>query len=802
MNETLEELEVIYKPSEDNISTNNPKAEPTCEKKITNVYIAKKKTVFVVVEAGDFLGKIAKDYMALTANDIADINRLEHPDKLKIGQEIVLSSRVYEVQSGDTLGKIAQKDEFAPVDWREIAKANELVAPYSIYVGKKLVIPLARTKQARCYKEIKYVQVTNVSVGDRVHVVTQTQGFKNNESVTNIIKEDKNIVTQPTKNLPVVENDKEKDKIVSIVEPDKKDPTKGLAVSQELEIKPKLDALIYTVKAGDSLSVIAGQYEGVTEDDIYAKNKDKLKDKNSIYVGQKLTIPTQKMEDVTTTQEVKDKLQKEPTKTTEITPMASSVSLPDEEEVEGEVVELTVEPKIVDVYFGTPVKSGKVKPTTQVEIYTFQSDNIISKAKNNQKNIINRYIIPRTTKGDRKATYADALKALPFGTYKAGSTIKVKLSEPVYTYKKIKSTSLFSTVYLVAEVKNFPDDEKIRLEILEQDAVLASKGANVEFIDETKAEVTTVEAEVVTEGKKQYAVAKVKLSKTDEEAKKDWKEKIEKATNKKSHLRVKGTSVGGVCKAPNKNSKKGKKVELLGGCDAAPWMEIAKGEVGTDEVTDRTKVEEYVATAIWGSANERKRKGRSQIVWDKARKKKYDVTDGEMAWCSCFVGWTLDTLKEQGGKSFSRIRGVLNGPEGAINWTNKKRYPNGVKLSPKTKPPYGAILIMLHGSEGHATFVSNYERIINKDKTEELHITALGGNQKNKVSYEEYRFYQKKKDGIYYKMNYNKLTKKWIKKTITHLENYVLPKEYKYDKNINCYYQYDTIIGGTSNEIK
>ena len=341
MNETLEELEVIYKPSEDNISTNNPKAEPTCEKKITNVYIAKKKTVFVVVEAGDFLGKIAKDYMALTANDIADINRLEHPDKLKIGQEIVLSSRVYEVQSGDTLGKIAQKDEFAPVDWREIAKANELVAPYSIYVGKKLVIPLARTKQARCYKEIKYVQVTNVSVGDRVHVVTQTKGFKNNESVTNIIKEDKNIVTQPTKNLPVVENDKEKDKIVSIVEPDKKDPTKGLAVSEELEIKPKLDELIYTVKAGDSLSVIAGQYEGVTEDDIYAKNKDKLKDKNSIYVGQKLTIPTQKMEDVTTTQEVKDKLQKEPTKTTEITPTASSVSLPEEEEVEGEVVELT-----------------------------------------------------------------------------------------------------------------------------------------------------------------------------------------------------------------------------------------------------------------------------------------------------------------------------------------------------------------------------------------------------------------------------------------------------------------------------
>jgi len=801
MNETLEELEVIYKPSEDNISTNNPKAEPTCEKKITNVYIAKKKTVFVVVEAGDFLGKIAKDYMALTANDIADINRLEHPDKLKIGQEIVLSSRVYEVQSGDTLGKIAQKDEFAPVDWREIAKANELVAPYSIYVGKKLVIPLARTKQARCYKEIKYVQVTNVSVGDRVHVVTQTQGFKNNESVTNIIKEDKNIVTQPTKNLPVVENDKEKDKIVSIVEPDKKDPTKGLAVSQELEIKPKLDALIYTVKAGDSLSVIAGQYEGVTEDDIYAKNKDKLKDKNSIYVGQKLTIPTQKMEDVTTTQEVKDKLQKEPTKTTEITPMASSVSLPDEEEVEGEVVELTVEPKIVDVYFGTPVKSGKVKPTTQVEIYTFQSDNIISKAKNNQKNIINRYIIPRTTKGDRKATYADALKALPFGTYKAGSTIKVKLSEPVYTYKKIKSTSLFSTVYLVAEVKNFPDDEKIRLEILEQDAVLASKGANVEFIDETKAEVTTVEAEVVTEGKKQYAVAKVKLSKTDEEAKKDWKEKIEKATNKKSHLRVKGTSVGGVCKAPNKNSKKGKKVELLGGCDAAPWMEIAKGELGIHESINKSRVEHYVKIAKGGKtwAN----KTHSQFVKDFG----HEVTHRKAAWCSCFASWALAETNSQKGTNFIRLTQPYTvTPEAARNWIDTSSFPRE-ELHPPEKPPYGAILIMKHitGHEGHATFITNYTRKVfytkvqvkMKDgkkkiknvKVDKIIITALGGNQGNKVQYTDYIF-TKNKSG------------KYVTSTNFQIYGYILPKGYNYKKDNECYYKYENTKGGTDASIR
>jgi len=325
MKEELDGVEIVHKPSEDSISTSNPKAEPMCEKEITNVYIAAEKILFVVIEAGDFLGKIAKSYEALTADDIADINKLPNPNQLAIGQEIIISNKVHIVQSGDSLSKIAKMSEYAPVEWEEIARANQLNNPNSIYVGQKLVVPLARSKHAKLCKEIKYVPKVNTSVGDVVHIVTEVTGFKNGESVKNSIKEDKNIVTQAEDTLPVVEKDKEKNEIISIIKLDEKDPSIGLAVSEPLEVKPKLDMLIYTVKQGDVLSEIVKLYTDVTVEDIVEKNK--LKDKNSIYVGQKLIIPTDKMKDVISTQEVKDKLNEESTKSTEIIPIASTPSL-------------------------------------------------------------------------------------------------------------------------------------------------------------------------------------------------------------------------------------------------------------------------------------------------------------------------------------------------------------------------------------------------------------------------------------------------------------------------------------------
>ena len=47
----------------------------------------------------------------------------------------------------------------------------------------------------------------------------------------------------------------------------------------------------YTVKSGDSLSKIAGNYNGITWQEIFEANKDQISDPNLIHPGQVLKIP-------------------------------------------------------------------------------------------------------------------------------------------------------------------------------------------------------------------------------------------------------------------------------------------------------------------------------------------------------------------------------------------------------------------------------------------------------------------------------------------------------------------------------
>ena len=216
-------------------------------------------------------------------------------------------------------------------------------------------------------------------------------------------------------------------------------------------------------------------------------------------------------------------------------------------------------------------------------------------------------------------------------------------------------------------------------------------------------------------------------------------------------------------------------------CKPAPWMKIAKKEIGIHERTNRSRVETFVEKAIWGD-----RKGKSKIIWDKIRKKTFNVTKPSMAWCSCFVCWVIDETNNNTGKKFSRVRPGQT-PENANSWID--RFPKGKKISPNIKPPYGAIMIMSslkNSQSGHATFVSSYKKRQSKG-LDEIVIVALGGNQNDQVNYTTYIF-RKRKDGKYVETKYKS----------SYLRNFVLPKEYKYDINNPKCYEYDTKKGAAS----
>ena len=99
-----------------------------------------KETRFVhIVEKGDCLSKIAQKYN-VDCQQLATYNNIANPNKINIGQEIVLPAshiRYYEVQHGDTLSGIANK---LGTTVSELAKINNIKDIDLIFVGQKLKI--------------------------------------------------------------------------------------------------------------------------------------------------------------------------------------------------------------------------------------------------------------------------------------------------------------------------------------------------------------------------------------------------------------------------------------------------------------------------------------------------------------------------------------------------------------------------------------------------------------------------------------------------------------------------------------
>ncbi|WP_047757467.1 LysM peptidoglycan-binding domain-containing protein, partial [Geobacillus sp. ZGt-1] len=99
-----------------------------------------------VVQSGQTLSGIAEAY-GTTAEDIVRANKLPNPDKLVVGQALVIPivGRFYWVQRGDTLWSIARRFS---IPMQRLAEVNRLSLNAPLKVGQRLYIPPGAKRRA------------------------------------------------------------------------------------------------------------------------------------------------------------------------------------------------------------------------------------------------------------------------------------------------------------------------------------------------------------------------------------------------------------------------------------------------------------------------------------------------------------------------------------------------------------------------------------------------------------------------------------------------------------------------------
>ena len=107
-----------------------------------------------VVQSGDTLGRIAQRF-GTTVSELVRLNNLTNPDRIGVGQKLIVPAtsgaapasgsstttgarRTYAVQRGDTLLSIARR---FGVTVKQLQAANNIANPDRIYPGQVLVIP-------------------------------------------------------------------------------------------------------------------------------------------------------------------------------------------------------------------------------------------------------------------------------------------------------------------------------------------------------------------------------------------------------------------------------------------------------------------------------------------------------------------------------------------------------------------------------------------------------------------------------------------------------------------------------------
>ena len=156
------------------------------------------------VKYGDTLSGIGKQF-SVDWHDIAEINGITNPNHIRTGDILKIPSTdvidtpeaneeipqneysFYSVKRGDTLSKIGA--EYG-IDWREIAYINHIYAPYTIYIGQVLLIPMAELETPNVVEDVTYT----VQSGDTLSAIAREY----NVSVDDIVEansiENKNMI--------------------------------------------------------------------------------------------------------------------------------------------------------------------------------------------------------------------------------------------------------------------------------------------------------------------------------------------------------------------------------------------------------------------------------------------------------------------------------------------------------------------------------------------------------------------------------------------------------------------------------
>ncbi len=142
--------------------------------------------ITIIVQAGDTLSLIAQRY-GTTVDNLVNLNNIQNPNLIYIGQRLIVRTTdnaignsnngvvYYTVQSGDTLGEIADRYN---VTVQSIAQENNISNPNLIYVGQRLVIETVRYNVHATGKTIYLVRY-----GDTLSQIASDYGTTVNELV-------------------------------------------------------------------------------------------------------------------------------------------------------------------------------------------------------------------------------------------------------------------------------------------------------------------------------------------------------------------------------------------------------------------------------------------------------------------------------------------------------------------------------------------------------------------------------------------------------------------------------------------